>query len=310
MDIVGIAQKHLGLASQEDLKSVSDKYANDFDSEMEEREFVLVGLGAAAKHAIPLSVVNRMEEVKTSSIEMSGHQRVIRYRGGILKLINLNEILGYEVRAEKEEITQVVVINSDGQTFGLEVDQIIDVLTTRDFLDDSVSTHDAIVGNLVTSNEIIVVVDVDKINEMTQTKKILRSIPDLNNVSSRILFVEDTESIRTKVAKGLIENGYQVEVAIDGVDGLRKIAEHRCNFDLIISDIEMPKMNGYDFVKKIRSISQLKEIPIIAFTTKNTPADLQQAKAAGFTTFLEKNKGKLLNLLISECIMTNKRKVV
>ncbi len=310
MDIVGIAQKHLGLSSIEELKNVTDKYANEFDSEMEEREFVLVGLGSSAKHAIPLSVVNRMEEIKTSSIEMSGNQRVIRYRGGILKLISLNEVLGYETCSEKNEITQVVVINNEDQIFGLEVDQIIDVLTTRDFLDDSVSTHDAIIGNLVTSTEIIVVIDVHKINEMTHTKKILRSLPDLNSYASKILFVEDTEAIRTKVAKGLIENGYQVEIAVDGVDGLRKIAEHKCNFDLIISDIEMPKMNGYDFVKKIRSIGQLKEIPIIAFTTKNTPADLQQAKAAGFTTFLEKNKGKLLNLLISECISTNKRKVV
>ena len=235
---------------------------------------------------------------------------MIRYRGGILKLLNLNEVLGYNSKKEKEEITQVVVINSDDQMFGLEVDQIIDVLTTRDFLDDSVSTHEAIVGNLVTPNEIIVVVDVDKINEMTQSKKMLRSLPDLNTVSSKILFVEDTEVIRNKVAKTLIESGYHVEVAVDGVDALRKVAEHKCNFDLIISDIEMPKMNGYDFVRKIRSIGQLKEIPIIAFTTKNTPADLQQAKAAGFTTFLEKNKGKLLNLLISECISTNRRKVV
>lgn len=310
MDIVGIAQKHLGLSTHEDLKNVTEKYANDFDSEMEEREFVLVGLGSDSKHAIPLSAVNRMEEIKTSSIEMSGHQRVIRYRGGILKLINLNEVLGYDSHREHVEITQVVVINSDDQSFGLEVDQIIDVLTTRDFLDDSVSTHDAIIGNLVTPNEIIVVIDVDKINEMTQTKKILRSLPTLGSVSSRILLVEDTDAIRTKVSKSLIENGYQVELAVDGVDGLRKIAEHRCNFDLIISDIEMPKMNGYEFAKKIRSIAQLKDIPIIAFTTKNTPADLQQAKAAGFTTFLEKNKGKLLNLLISECISTNKRKVV
>jgi len=310
MDIVGIAQKHLGLTTHEDLRTVSEKYSNEYDSDAEEREFVLVGLGSSAKHAIPLSVVNRMEEVKTSSIEISGHQRVIRYRGGILKLINLNEVLGYNSKLEKEDITQVVVINSDDQVFGLEVDQIIDVLTTRDFLDDSVSTHEAIVGNLVTPNEIVVVVDVDKINEMTQTKKVLRSLPDLSAVSSKILFVEDTEVIRTKVAKGLIESGYQVEVAVDGVDALRKVAEHKCNFDLIISDIEMPKMNGYDFVRKIRSIGQLKEIPIIAFTTKNTPADLQQAKAAGFTTFLEKNKGKLLNLLISECISTNRRKVV
>jgi CheY-like chemotaxis protein len=71
----------------------------------------------------------------------------------------------------------------------------------------------------------------------------------------------------------------------------------------------MPKMNGYDFAKKVRSINQLKDVPMIAFTTRNTTADLQEAKTAGYTTFLEKNKGKLLSLLVSECITNNKRKI-
>lgn len=307
MDVLGIAQKHLGKSTMDtDASGVSDKYSEFGNNELELREFVLVSLASQTKHAIPLSVVSRMEEIKTSSIEISGYQRVIRYRGGILKIVNLNEVLGYPVIKNEKDITQVIVVKTDDQLFGLEVDQIIDVLSTRDFLDESLATHEAITGNLVTQNEIIVVVDAEKVYELSQPKKArTQTFSAFNN---KILLVEDTESIRVKIAQGLVESGYEVEVAVDGVDGLRKIAENKASFDLIISDIEMPKMNGYDFAKKVRTIGQLKNVPLIAFTTKNSPEDLREAKSAGFTTFLEKSKGKLLSLLVNECLTNTKRK--
>lgn len=307
MDVMGIAQKHLGKSSIDaEASGMSDKYSEFGNNELELREFVLVSLASQTKHAIPLSVVSRMEEIKTSSIELSGYQRVIRYRGGILRIINLNEALGYPASRNEKDITQVIVVKTDDQLFGLEVDQIIDVLSTRDFLDESLATHEAITGNLVTQNEIIVVVDAEKVYELSQPKKVRsQSVSTMNN---KILLVEDTESIRVKIAQGLVDSGYEVEVAVDGIDGLRKIAENKAAFDLIISDIEMPKMNGYEFAKKVRTIGQLKSIPLIAFTTKNSPEDLREAKSAGFTTFLEKSKGKLLSLLVNECLTNTKRK--
>lgn len=306
LDVHGVAQKHLG-STTEDESSLTDKYADFVHGEMDLREYVLVSLGSSAKHAIPLSVVSRMEEIQTSNIEVSGHQRVIRYRGGILRIVNMNDLLGYPHSNSDKEITQVIVAKIDDQMFGLEVDQIIDVLSTRDHLDESLSTHDAISGNLVTTEEIIVVVDVEKIYEMTLPKKHRDNVSALKGLSARILLVEDTESIRNRISEALMQDGFDVETAFDGLEGLKKIAEHKCGFDLIISDIEMPKMNGYEFAKKVRTIGQLKNTPIIAFTTKNTQADIQQAKIAGFTTFLEKSKGKLLPLLINECL-TKKRK--
>jgi two-component system chemotaxis sensor kinase CheA len=304
MDVLGIAQKHIGTGTHAENRNVSDKYSEFTNNELELREFVLVSLGSQTKHAIPLSVVSRMEEIKTSSIELSGYQRVIRYRGGVLKIVSLNEILGYPLNVTEKEITQVIVAKIDDQLFGLEVDQIIDVLSTRDFLDESLSTHDAITGNLVTQSEIIVVVDVEKVFELSQPTKSIRAV----TTGNKVLLVEDTDSIRNRVAQGLVESGYDVEVAIDGMDGLRKIAEHKCGFDVIISDIEMPKMNGYEFARKVRSIPQLKNVPMIAFTTKSSPEELKEAKSAGFSTFLEKSKGKLLNLLVNECLSNNKRK--
>lgn len=136
--------------------------------------------------------------------------------------------------------------------FGLEVDHIIDVLSTRDDLDESLSDHEAILGNLITNEEIIVVLNIEKICQLSHPKK--HSPVDFNfsqKSLGKILLVEDTETIRVKVAQSLMESGFDVEVSIDGIDGLRKIAEKKCDFDLIVSDIEMPRMNGIEFARKL-----------------------------------------------------------
>lgn len=307
LDVVGIAQKHLGSQTISDDKN---GYGNKYEQgeESQQREYVLVNLGTQTKHAIPLDVVSRMEEFKSTAFEYSGHQRVVRYRGGILKIISLNDTLGYDVGARDKEITQLIVVKVDGQLYGVEVDQIIDVLTTRAYLDDSVDVHPAITGNLVTEDEIIVVLDMEKVIESAMPKKIM-PITGFSQNGSRILLVEDTDSVRNKVADLLRGAGHNVETACDGVEALKKIAENKCAFDLIISDIEMPRMNGFEFTRKVRTIDRLKSVPVIAFTTKNSETDIREAKSAGFTTYLEKSKVKLLPLLINECVVEAKRKI-
>lgn len=307
LDVVGIAQKHLGSQTISDDKN---GYGNKYEQgeESQQREYVLVNLGTQTKHAIPLDVVSRMEEFKSNAFEYSGHQRVVRYRGGILKIISLNDTLGYDVGSKDKEIIQLIVVKVDGQLYGVEVDQIIDVLTTRAYLDDSVDVHPAITGNLVTENEIIVVLDMEKVIESAMPKKIM-PITGFSQNGSRILLVEDTDSVRNKVAGLLKDAGHNVVIACDGVEGLKKIAENKCAFDLIISDIEMPRMNGFEFTRKVRAIERLKSVPVIAFTTKNSEADIREAKTAGFTTYLEKSKVKLLPLLINECVGEAKRKI-
>lgn len=305
MDVLGIAQKHFGTAEHSEEMAINEKYSHHSHSQEELREYVLIKLGSATKHALPLGTVNRMEEFKTSGIELSGHQRVVRYRGGILRILCLNELLGYPQSTEIREITQVIVTKFGNQIVGLEVDQIIDVLSTRDPLAESFSENVYIEGNLVTASEIIVVLDVENIVSQTLQK---RGQIKVLNTKPRILLVEDTDSIRNLIAQNLRDEGWDVEVAIDGIDGLKRIAELRCGIDLIVSDIEMPRMNGFEFAQKVRGIAQLKDTPMIAFTTKNSAKDIQEAKSAGFSSFLEKGKGKLLPLLVTECLSSQKRK--
>ncbi len=304
MDVLGIAQTHFGSTELAEESRDHDKYS-DQSNEDELREFVLMKLGTQTKHALPLSFVSRMEEFKTNTIELSGLQRVVRYRGGILKIVSLNEILGYPLE-DKKDITHVIVTKSGEQMLGLEVDQIIDVLSTRDHLAESITENRYIQGNLVTNAEIIVVLDVERI--FTPPSNVARMTRESLS-SPRILLVEDTDSIRNSIALSLRNEGWEVDEAVDGIDGLKKIAELRCGYDLIVSDIEMPRMNGYEFARKVRGIGQLKDIPLIAFTTKNSPEDIREAKQAGFNTYLEKGKGRLLPLLVTECLNSRKRKL-
>lgn len=304
LDVLGIAQKYLNNGPVIESKvSVNDKYFDYERDQYELHEFVLVRLGAEAKHAIPLSCVSRMEEFHSSSFEYSGHQRVVRYRDSILKIISLNQMLNYPVNAEKETV-QIIVVNLNDQFFGVEVDQILDVLSTRSLLDESVCSHACIKGNLVTESEIIVVLDVERvIEEATERKASFSS----QSGQRRILLVEDTYSIRENVTNMLQNEGYEVTAAADGIEALKKLVDFKFQFDLIISDIEMPRMNGYEFMKKVRSIDRMKKVPSIAFTANNSDKDLVQAKESGFNTFLEKGKVKLLKLLINECLIPKRK---
>jgi len=90
------------------------------------------------------------------------------------------------------------------------------------------------------------------------------------------------------VERRLLENaGYEVKVAVDGVDGFNALQLDR--FDLIVSDIDMPRMNGIDLVKKIRSDPNLKEIPIIIVSYKERAEDRIKGLEAGANYYLTKS---------------------
>jgi two-component system chemotaxis response regulator CheY len=109
--------------------------------------------------------------------------------------------------------------------------------------------------------------------------------------------VEDSVSIRQKIHEILSKNGYSVEEAIDGMDGMRKIG--RASYDCIITDINMPNMNGIELIKKVRSQDGNKHVPILVLTTESQSDMLRLGKKAGATGWLVKpfNEDKLIKTL-------------
>ena len=109
-----------------------------------------------------------------------------------------------------------------------------------------------------------------------------------------ILIVDDSESIRLVVSLGLKEAGYNVIAGINGEDGLRLLNENKV--DLIISDLNMPIMDGLTFLKEVRKIDKFKFLPLLILTTESQESKKIEAKNSGATGWIIKPfvKEKLL----------------
>lgn len=105
-------------------------------------------------------------------------------------------------------------------------------------------------------------------------------------MSKTILAVDDSASIRQMVAFTLKSSGYEVVEAVDGMDGLEKSKSK--TFNLILTDQNMPRMDGLTLVKNLRSLAQYKTTPILMLTTESSDAMKAQGRAAGATGWLVK----------------------
>ena len=104
--------------------------------------------------------------------------------------------------------------------------------------------------------------------------------------SKKILAVDDSISIRKSISFILGQEGYDVTEAEDGADGLKKATSDK--YGLIITDINMPNMDGITFIKELRSTAEYKFTPIIVLITENQDSKMQEGRAAGATGWIVK----------------------
>lgn len=101
-----------------------------------------------------------------------------------------------------------------------------------------------------------------------------------------IMTVDDSASVRAMIADTLKAEGYEVVEAEDGQDALNKLADK--SVDVIISDINMPNMNGIELIREVRKDAANKFLPIIMLTTESSPQQKQEGKDAGATGWIIK----------------------
>jgi len=105
-------------------------------------------------------------------------------------------------------------------------------------------------------------------------------------MSARILVIEDNPASRELAAYLLGKSGHTVEVAENGAQGLRMAAESRP--DLILCDLQMPELNGYEFIAEVRKHGELGAALVLAVTALSMPGDEAKALNAGFNGYLSK----------------------
>jgi two-component system chemotaxis sensor kinase CheA len=342
-DVMGVAKLAQITNDRREKNTLDDTKIVDKSFQLECQDYLIVRLNSETKYAIVLGYVHRLEEFKKSQIELSGQRPIIRYRDIILPLLDVNELMGFKSDtnvsslANAEENVAVVVIKKAGLLYGLKVNEILDTLSTSIELDSTHTNHLGIFGNLNLPEELVVVIDpfaliehayppeknnqpvfhfhpqvspdLKKEVEKTSPSATLSLMKATTDQVLQVLLVEDTVFFRKAIQKVLTGMGYEVTTAADGKEAMDLLNKGHQVFDIILSDIEMPRMNGFELAKAIRSNQQFKNIPLLAISSRADKDSLMAGKQAGFDDYIEKLKAPILLNTISH-LLDKKRTAV
>jgi two-component system chemotaxis sensor kinase CheA len=284
LDPNGIAQASGQAAGGEATDAAAEHAAAEAGKE--KASLLVVRAGDGAPMAVPLALVSRLEDFDRSNFEHSGTQLVVQYRGQLMPLVACNENWTAREGAGRQP---VVVFTDNDRAMGLMVDEIIDIV------EDSVRVEmttdvPGVLGSAVIAGKATDVVDVGFYLERAFNDWFRTGANEAFQASKdrrRVLFVDDSPFFRNMVTPLLQLAGYEV-VQADNGDHARALCESGQKFDVIISDIEMPVMNGFEFAEWLRSDGRWQDTPIVALSSHATPDDFERGRAVGFTDYVAK----------------------
>lgn len=248
-------------------------------------------------YAFPLTRLRRTLMLDPGNVKTVEGRQYFDLDGEKIGLISAREALGFEaVKLVGQEATPVVVIGEPGTSYALEVDAL---LGESDLV---VRTLDPRLGkvpgiNAASLNEEggpVLIVDVDDLLQAVDKllaggrlgRRNQRRVEALS-VKKHILVVDDSLTVRETEKQILRNAGYQVDTAVDGMDGWNNL--RLGDYHLVVSDVDMPRLNGFELVKKIRADARLGRLPVIMVSYKDREEDRLRGMEAGADTYLTKS---------------------
>ena len=262
----------------------------------EQTAMLLFRAGSAQKMAVPLGLVARLEDFPREKIEQSAGAPVTQYRGKLMPLIALSGTI------DSEKPHQAVLVFTDrDRSMGLMVDEIIDVVEDRLEIELS-GARAGLLGTAVIAGEATDVIDTGYWLTLAW-KDWFRDAPRTTETHGprRLLVVEDSAFFRQLLVPSLSAAGYRVSAVASAAEAL-KLRDAGVGFDAILSDIEMPDMNGLEFARAVRQSGAWVGLPMIALTGHVEPRDVEAGRDAGFTDYVAKFERDGLLSSLQQCL--------
>ncbi len=257
------------------------------------------------KFAIPISAVDRVLQVGKKQITTVEARASIIHEGQPIELMPLAQLLGIQIRTnmDKAEIPVILSWGTSGPKGWIVDDllgeqEIVMKHFTRYFKKVPNVSGAAILG----TGEVVLVLNTSDLHYQsasTTGQIFFKQEETQSDVQKkiRVLAADDSQITRTMEKNILTKAGYQVTEAHDGIDALEKLENN--DFDLVVTDVQMPRMGGIGLTKKIRASTLLRDIPVIIVSFKDTEEDKLRGLKAGANAYLGKgqfSQAKLLDL--------------
>ncbi|MFP3849309.1 hybrid sensor histidine kinase/response regulator [Pseudomonas graminis] len=256
---------------------------------------LVVDVGGEA-YAFPLAHIERMRDVRADEIvQLEGRQHFWHEERHV-GLVAATQLLNRPASQHSEDVLKVVVIRERDAVYGVAVERFIGERTLVVLpLDPRLGkVQDISAGALLDDGSAVLIIDVEdmlrSVEKLLNTGRLeridRRSRQADARVRKRVLVVDDSLTVRELERKLLLSRGYEVAVAVDGMDGWNALRGE--DFDLLITDIDMPRMDGIELVTLVRRDSRLQSLPVMVVSYKDREEDRRRGLDAGADYYLAK----------------------
>jgi two-component system chemotaxis sensor kinase CheA len=261
-----------------------DTSGNDVDSDAasEKTSLLLFRAGSMTTKAVPLSLVTRLEDIDVSRIEVVNSRPMIQYRGHLMPLIEIDP--GAKIR---DRGTQPLLVFSDGdRAMALIVDQIIDIV--EDVLDIEIAgDRPGLLGSAIVKGEATEIIDVAHFLPLVFTERFHRKEQPGAAARGAVLLVEDGAFFRNMLTPVISAAGYDVRAVASAEEALAVLGGG-ARFSTIVTDLDMPGMDGLSLAAAIKAEARTASIPMIALASTTTDDLIARVRAADFHDFVAK----------------------
>lgn len=256
---------------------------------------LVVEVGGEA-YAFPLAHIERTLEVSAEQIVQIEGRQHFWHEGRHIGLVAASQLLNRPVGQDDERSLRVVVIRERDQLYGVAVERLVGerVLVVMPLDARLGKVQDISAGALLDDGSVVLIIDVEdllrSVEKLLSTGRLERIERGARGgrglVRKRILVVDDSLTVRELQRKLLGNRGYDVAVAVDGMDGWNALRSD--DFDLLITDIDMPRMDGIELVTLVRRDQRLQSLPVMVVSYKDREEDRRRGLDAGADYYLAK----------------------
>jgi two-component system, chemotaxis family, sensor kinase CheA len=238
--------------------------------------------GSPAPKAVPLSLVTRLEEVDGRQIELSNGRHMVQYRGQLMPLVRVND----EVRVKADGTQPLLVFSDGGRSMGLVVDEIVDIVEEN--LDIQVgSEQQGMLGSAVVRGHATEILDVGHFLPLAYADWFARKEMQVADTARTLLFVDDSAFFRNMLTPVLKAAGYEVTAVAGAQEALTLLKEGQ-RFDVLVTDLDMPGMDGFALAEAVREEARFAGMPIIALSSHSSPESIERGREVGFHDYVAK----------------------
>ncbi len=291
LDASGIAEA-AGLPTTENSETTDTKTAVVTD-DTEYADLVLFRNHPSETFAVPLGLVDRIQRVERKQLGDIGGRAVYAEGERVLPIVWLDRAMA-ALPGEDGERMSVLVLRLGKTQFGIVAPQVEDIRSLAIKIDDRVLSGNGVIGSFQLDDRTVRLLDVTSVAKNALPQLFVdvpvppAAVADVPRGPIRVLFAEDTKFFREHVRKLLVDAGFVVSAAADGELAWQELQREGAQFDIVVTDVQMPNCDGLELTRRIRGSGPHKALPIVALTSLSAAEDQEEGRKAGVTAYLIK----------------------